>query len=87
MQEVIRYKDAPLGIPNEIPLAIMSRKLKKILLLFYPAKAPMNCLVVMDVYSDRLSIMKTAIKTVPCHSTNILLTNMNMSLVGFATNI
>lgn len=29
MMEVIRYKDAPLGVPNEIPLAIMSRELKK----------------------------------------------------------
>lgn len=28
MEEVIKYKDAPLGVPNEIPLAIMSRKLK-----------------------------------------------------------
>ena len=29
MQEVIAYKDAPLGVPNEIPLAIMSKELKK----------------------------------------------------------
>lgn len=29
MQEVIGYKDAPLGVPNEIPLAVMSRELKK----------------------------------------------------------
>ncbi len=29
MQEVIKYKDAPLGVPNEIPLAIMSKELKK----------------------------------------------------------
>lgn len=29
MEEIIRYKDAPLGVPNEIPLAIMSRKLKE----------------------------------------------------------
>lgn len=29
MEEVIRYKDAPLGVPNEIPLAVMSRELKK----------------------------------------------------------
>lgn len=28
MEEIIAYKDAPLGVPNEIPLAIMSRKLK-----------------------------------------------------------
>lgn len=28
MEEIIGYKDAPLGVPNEIPLAIMSRKLK-----------------------------------------------------------
>lgn len=29
MEEVISYKDAPLGVPNEIPLTIMSRELKK----------------------------------------------------------
>lgn len=29
MQEIICYKDAPLGIPNEVPLAMMSRELKK----------------------------------------------------------
>lgn len=29
MKEVIEYKDAPLGIPNEVPLAIMSEELKK----------------------------------------------------------
>ncbi len=29
MAEIIGYKDAPLGVPNEIPLAIMSRELKK----------------------------------------------------------
>ncbi len=29
MEEVIGYKDAPLGVPNEIPLAQMSRELKK----------------------------------------------------------
>ncbi len=29
MKEVISYKDAPLGVPNEIPLAIMSKELKK----------------------------------------------------------
>ena len=27
--ELIEFKDAPLGVPNEIPLAIMSKKLKK----------------------------------------------------------
>lgn len=27
--EIISYKDAPLGVPNEIPLAIMSKALKK----------------------------------------------------------
>lgn len=27
--ELIRYKDAPLGVPNEIPLAVMSKKLKE----------------------------------------------------------
>ena len=29
MEEVISYKDAPLGVPNEIPLAQMSKELKK----------------------------------------------------------
>lgn len=29
MEEIIQYKDAPLGVPNEIPLAIMSKELKK----------------------------------------------------------
>ena len=29
MEEVIRSKDAPLGVPNEIPLAQMSKELKK----------------------------------------------------------
>lgn len=29
MQTVISYKDAPLGVPNEIPLAEMSKELKK----------------------------------------------------------
>lgn len=29
MDEVIGYKDAPLGVPNEIPLAQMSKELKK----------------------------------------------------------
>lgn len=29
MDEIIGYKDAPLGVPNEIPLAVMSRELKK----------------------------------------------------------
>ncbi len=29
MKEVISYKDAPLGVPNEIPLAVMSGELKK----------------------------------------------------------
>lgn len=29
MKEVITYKDAPLGVPNEVPLAAMSRELKK----------------------------------------------------------
>ena len=29
MEEVIGYKDAPLGVPNEIPLAQMSKELKK----------------------------------------------------------
>lgn len=29
MEEVIGFKDAPLGVPNEIPLAQMSRELKK----------------------------------------------------------
>lgn len=29
IEEVIGYKDAPLGVPNEIPLAIMSKKLKE----------------------------------------------------------
>ena len=29
MRELISYKDAPLGVPNEIPLALMSRELKK----------------------------------------------------------
>lgn len=28
-EEIIGYKDAPLGVPNEIPLAIMSRTLKE----------------------------------------------------------
>src|SRR5690606_3982838 len=28
-ESLIRYKDAPLGVPNEIPLAIMSSKLKE----------------------------------------------------------
>lgn len=29
LRNVISYKDAPLGVPNEIPLAVMSRELKK----------------------------------------------------------
>lgn len=29
MKEIISYKDAPLGVPNEIPLAVMSKKLKE----------------------------------------------------------
>lgn len=29
MEKIISYKDAPLGVPNEIPLAIMSQKLKE----------------------------------------------------------
>lgn len=29
MKEIIGYKDAPLSVPNEIPLAVMSRELKK----------------------------------------------------------
>ncbi len=29
MKEIIGYKDAPLGVPNEVPLAVMSRELKK----------------------------------------------------------
>lgn len=29
MEEIIRYKDAPLGVPNEIPLAHLSREIKK----------------------------------------------------------
>lgn len=29
MSEIIKYKDAPLGVPNEIPLAQMSKELKK----------------------------------------------------------
>lgn len=29
MEEIIQYKDAPLGVPNEIPLAQMSKELKK----------------------------------------------------------
>ena len=29
MEEIINYKDSPLGVPNEIPLAKMSRKLKE----------------------------------------------------------
>ncbi len=29
LEKVISYKDAPLGVPNEIPLAIMSKELKK----------------------------------------------------------
>lgn len=29
MSEVIQYKDAPLGVPNEIPLALMSKVLKE----------------------------------------------------------
>lgn len=28
-EKLIKYKDAPLGVPNEIPLAVMSRKLKE----------------------------------------------------------
>lgn len=29
LKEIISYKDAPLGVPNEIPLALMSKELKK----------------------------------------------------------
>lgn len=29
LKEVIAYKDAPLGIPNEVPLAVMSEELRK----------------------------------------------------------
>lgn len=29
MKELICYKDSPLGVPNEVPLAIMSKELKK----------------------------------------------------------
>lgn len=29
LDEIISYKDAPLGVPNEIPLAVMSRALKE----------------------------------------------------------
>lgn len=29
LKEIIMYKDAPLGVPNEIPLAVMSGELKK----------------------------------------------------------
>ena len=29
LRELISYKDAPLGVPNEVPLAIMSKELKK----------------------------------------------------------
>ncbi len=29
MKEIIGYKDAPLGVPNEVPLSVMSRELKK----------------------------------------------------------
>lgn len=29
MRGIIAYKDAPLGVPNEVPLAVMSRELKK----------------------------------------------------------
>lgn len=29
LEEVIAYKDAPLGIPNEVPLAVMSEELRK----------------------------------------------------------
>jgi len=29
LKELITYKDAPLGVPNEVPLAIMSKELKK----------------------------------------------------------
>lgn len=29
LKELISYKDAPLGVPNEVPLAIMSKELKK----------------------------------------------------------
>ncbi len=29
LKELIKYKDSPLGVPNEVPLAIMSKELKK----------------------------------------------------------
>lgn len=29
MEELIKYKDAPLGVPNEVPLYLMSKELKK----------------------------------------------------------
>lgn len=29
IEKVIQYKDAPLGVPNEIPLAVMSKELRK----------------------------------------------------------
>lgn len=29
MEEIIQYKDAPLGVPNEVPLALMSKELRK----------------------------------------------------------
>ena len=41
-ERLIYMKDSPLGVPNEIPLAIMSEKLKRKSLLFYLAKALMN---------------------------------------------
>lgn len=31
LEELISYKDGPLGVPNEVPLAIMSKELKKII--------------------------------------------------------
>ena len=63
IEKLIRFKDAPLGVPNEVPLAEMSSILKQKLQLFYRAKEQTNCLVVMAGFLDRISIMKIIILT------------------------
>lgn len=84
IKDVISYKDAPLGVPNEVLLAKMSYQLKKDITVVLSGEGADELMGGMDVYFVRLLIMKIIMKMRKILFMSILLISMSMCLDIFA---
>ena len=56
MERLIEYKDAPLSVPNEVPLYLMSKELKKYITVVLSGEGADELFVDMEEYLDLLTI-------------------------------